>query len=741
MVLLAKKLLSLKVVMTGITEKTFADMALIVAKSGGVIPALSGEEVTVSDVKSTVCMLFCLNLFCLWLASHTGRKEEAFLYLEKMHRIPYVLANLLEDENVKRFSKRLARENAQNKASIVVSSLFTNGAGKEIALKLEENSWSAVGRALDYQEVMETGLPADLARVLVVVDATCAPRLDEALDVMELLYRKRIKFAAVGLERRQEERIRQLSRNRCIFLSSLKKNAMQPLVTLVFYYQLAFFYGQSHGIAMSVAPRNLAKSMTVGRSLFAKVASPARELSKIKNLNEGLKATVAPSEHAERRSIWEKEAVTKRSRQYYEEMRELAAIISSKDLGDEICRAMDENTTRLAHYLFDDNSDIDEIVFAPMDRTSEAAVKNAARIWSRFLGYPVRIITPEAPLGPFKNNILLFTAASSPAGQKRLTKRLETASSPVFRLEPEAGFCEHSLAPKNGGKFLLKNGFEHSRNDYLYAAIHLIFINAWRTAFPEKAEIVSEHFRRGAETVIGVLANPDLKAAISTSMAVNKKYETMFYIGPPTGIGLAWSDKFDRTGTMLCEQHSFGESAHGPLVTVDSRVDAKFVKLGDRNEMLSTFGREKVGLWEKSYLAGKTMDEFINAPPVDPSYEEKTPFFADETWYLPELQPDYDTLNDNLIVMDAAWDRYLDKAIDEISTFGSRYPRMILITQQAFLNGKAKAALYRFPVSSTIVLPETPTGPVPEMHLSFVLNIIGEELSACFDRRTMIDEG
>ena len=108
MVLLAKKLFSLKVIMTAITEKTFADMALIVAKSGGVIPALSGEEVTVSGVKSTVCMLFCLKLLCLWLASRTGRKEEALLYLARMHRIPYVIANLLEDESVRRFSEKLA---------------------------------------------------------------------------------------------------------------------------------------------------------------------------------------------------------------------------------------------------------------------------------------------------------------------------------------------------------------------------------------------------------------------------------------------------------------------------------------------------------------------------------------------------------------------------------------------------------------------------------------------------------
>lgn len=735
MVLLAKKLLSLKVIMTCITEKTFADMALIVAKSGGVMPAFSGEEVTVSGIKSTICMLFCLKLFCLWLTSHTGREKEALSYLERMHRVPYVLANLLEDETVRKFSKRLARENAPCKANIVVSALFSNGAGKEIALKLEENSWSGVGRALDYREVMEKGLPSDLARVLVVVDATCAPRLDEALEVMELFYRKKVNFTAVGLERRQEERIRQLSRDRCIFLHGLKNNALQPLVALVFYYQLAFYYGQSHGIGLGVAPRNLAKSITVGRSLFTEKESPAKELLKIKIMNERSKAALKQSLPVKHSNIWQKEALTNRSRQYYEEMHKLAARISSNDLPGMICQALDENTNCLAHYLFDVDSDIDEIVFAPMDRASQAAVKSAARIWSRFLDYPVRIILPESPLDAFSNNILLFTVASSPAGQQRLPKRPAAASIPVFRLEPGTGFCYRKQASNNGGKFLLKNGFEHARGDYLYAAINLIFINAWHAASPEKADMVSEHFRRSAETVLDVLANPDFKAAVSTSMAVNKKYETMFYIGPPTGVGLAWSDKFDRAGAMLCEPHPFGESAHGPLVTVDSRVDAKFVTLESRNEMLAKFGPEKIVLWEKSYLADRTIDEFIEAPPLEPFSVEKAPFFADGTWYLPELQRNYNTLNDNLIVMDATWDRYLDKAIDEISTFGSRHPRMILMTQQTFLTGKAKEALYRFPVSSTIVLPETPAGPVPEMHLPFVLNIIGEELAACFDRR------
>ena len=83
MVFLARKLLSLKVVMVGITEKVFADMALIAAKSGGVIPILSGEEVTVAGVKSTVCMLFCLDLFLLWVGSSIGRADRVLGTLEQ----------------------------------------------------------------------------------------------------------------------------------------------------------------------------------------------------------------------------------------------------------------------------------------------------------------------------------------------------------------------------------------------------------------------------------------------------------------------------------------------------------------------------------------------------------------------------------------------------------------------------------------------------------------------------------
>jgi hypothetical protein len=59
-----------------------------------------------------------------------------------------------------------------------------------------------------------------------------------------------------------------------------------------------------------------------------------------------------------------------------------------------------------------------------------------------------------------------------------------------------------------------------------------------------------------------------------------------------------------------------------------------------------------------------------------------------------------------------------------------------LITQAAFLDPKSRKQLYRFPVSSTITLPEIAAGPIPEMHLPLILNTIGEEFSACVQRQT-----
>ena len=204
----------------------------------------------------------------------------------------------------------------------------------------------------------------------------------------------------------------------------------------------------------------------------------------------------------------------------------------------------------------------------------------------------------------------------------------------------------------------------------------------------------------------------------------------MFYIGPTTGAGQAWVNRLDRTGIILAEHHSFGESVHGPLVTIDPRVAEKFIEIGTREKLVAKFGADQVAKWEHRYLTDRDIDSFTKAPPADLAGIEKTPFYADDAWYFPELNPAYDIDNDNLIVLDASSNRYFSQALDEISTLGCRYPRMILITQATFLDLKNRKQLYKFPVSSTITLPEIAAGPIPEMHLPFV-NIVGEEFSAC----------
>jgi hypothetical protein len=441
-------------------------------------------------------------------------------------------------------------------------------------------------------------------------------------------------------------------------------------------------------------------------------------------------------------SIWEKNALTRASQAYYRQMRRLAGLVSTGDWQAIVRGSVEENAGRLASHLFDDNSDIDEIVFAPMDRASEAAAKSAAFVWSHLLDYPMRIISPDAPLGAFERNVLLFTLAASSSGRQRLAERLAAAACPVFRLEADRGADDCRPVENKGGGLLLKNVPADACSDYLYAAVNLVFIRAWRRIFPAKAEIVDAHFRSCGETVLQLLNNPDLKAVLEKCIAANRQYETFFYIGPPAGTGLAWVEKFDRTGAMLMEPHSFGESAHGPIVTVDSRVDRKFVRLEDRAQMASTYGEDRVSSWERRYLEGKRIDAFLKAPPVELFPAEKSPFFVDGAWYLPELRAGYDPANDNLIVMDACWEPYIDQALDEISAFGCRYPRMILMTQQSFLKGKTKDALYKFPVSNTIILPETPGGSVAKMHLPLIMNVIGEELAACarVDINLKIDE-
>ena len=285
MVALAKSLQTHKSVMIAITEKSFADMALFAQKSGGVIPVLSGEEVTITGIKSTLCMLFCLYLFVIWMASQKGRKKAAINHLKKLQRVPEILSQVIADETLEVFSKHLASQSAQSYAAVVADALDTIGTGREVASKLEEMSWTAVGSPIDYKNFRPEALCQDLNKNLILINATSKARFPEALDLMKTLYEKGFPFAAVTYSNRELADMKRYTRDQVVCLPKIE-DVLQPFIDLVFFYQFAFHYGLAHGRNAEDFPRNRVKSVTASRSSPGRTLSAAEELLRLKETNE-----------------------------------------------------------------------------------------------------------------------------------------------------------------------------------------------------------------------------------------------------------------------------------------------------------------------------------------------------------------------------------------------------------------------------------------------------------------------
>ena len=732
MVLMAKRLLSLKAVTVGVTEKLFADMALLVKKSGGVIPIMSGEEVTISGIKSTVCMLLCLELFCLWIAFKKGKDNDALPFLHKLEQLPDEISKLLADESMDDFSRTLASRHTGTKASIIVDALNSTGTGREIAMKLEESSWSSIGKVYDYQDVLNLELKENLKRSLVLVNATRQGRLHEAIQVMEKLYRKGVEFAVVSCPNRNQDLIETYSNRQCVFLPRLE-DSIQPFVDLIFYYRFSFYYGTAHGRDSGEPPRNRVKSLTVSRNLPDRSPSAAHELFRMKEINRLKTVDTDIRAKLEKQSTWEQEASTDPAKTYYRELRRLALILDDVEAFNKLFTFDPGNLDLLGNAVFTDRSDIGEIVIVPMDRDADAAARNSSGHWSRLLGFPVRVVSPEEPLSHFSEETLVILAAAQSSKKDTVDDRIRSLSCPFVWFGVNIDFHENYPKSSAIGCFQMKQNFEHCRCDLIYAGINLLLIAAWNQIAPEKASIVASHFKMCANLIETVLNDGSLKDASRMAITANKMYNTAFFIGPPSGSGRVWADRFDQSGTVLMAHHSFGESAHGPLVTVDPRVDDKFVKLTERYEMVSLYNENQVEEWERAYLDGNSMDDFLLSPPLDPSQRLKTPFFAEGSWYLPVLRPDYDTTNDNLIIMDATSERYFDHAIDELATFGCRHARIIVITQEAFQNSPEKKALYKYPIGNLILIPcfmrEKDNLPISDFLLPFAMNLLAMEMT------------
>jgi hypothetical protein len=120
---------------------------------------------------------------------------------------------------------------------------------------------------------------------------------------------------------------------------------------------------------------------------------------------------------------------------------------------------------------------------------------------------------------------------------------------------------------------------------------------------------------------------------------------------------------------------------------------------------------------------------FLNQSPNYLFYQAETPFFAEGNWYFPVLRQDYDTTEDNMVILDATSQRYLAQAQDEMSTFGARYARMIVISQEAFFGPDQKISLFKYPISHMLLLPplfehNKTMVPIPDLILPIAMSMI-----------------
>jgi len=732
MVAAAKDLQAMNAAIIGVTEKVFSDMGLIASRSVGVLPALSGEEVTIPGLKSVLCMLFNVSLFALWLSSKIFPQADRTPLTEGLQALPGLLAEVFQDREILNFSKTLAAESARSRSAVIVDAMYTTGTGREAAFKLEETSWNAVGRCLDYREVSAGSMGADPLKDLVIVNATNEARLQEALGIMEGLKARKIPFAAVGFTGRHQAMMEEACGGRLALLPKVD-DELQPFVDLMFYYRFAFLYGLAHGRSAEDFPRNRAKSVTAGRSVVRKGRTPAAEITAMAASCAGPLEGGADKPGLDRESLWESEAGEK-EKAYYGGMRFLAMTMREGSGPESFFKTFSMSMDRLSKALFDQVPDDGDMLLVPLDRAAHNTARTLSTHWSRLLGCTPRVTVPEDLRAHFPGDTVAFFLAADAPSPALLAPVLEKASSSCFFCGPSLHKDAAAVFESGLGAALLRDDFKNCEEEALFASLFSLFASLWKLKDPWRSSTVEEHFRRCGPAVGAVLNCEALRRGIAEAMRDNRNYSTAFLIAPPGGTGPSFAHRFERNGSLFLESYLFGESVHGPLVTVDPRIEHKFVRLERRRHMVSAYGEARVSAWETSFLSGGTVDDFLSTPPDDIPLHAKSPFYAEGAWYLPVLKPGYDPVNDNLIIMDASSERFLDRVLDEMATFGCRYARTILISQDALESRPAWKNIYKYPISHTLCLPGLDVSggldPLPEISLPLALNLLAAAMAA-----------
>ena len=729
MVKLSKELYRNNILFIGVTEKIFGDMALVARKSCGVVYVMSGEEVTVSAVKSTFCSMMSLVLFSLHIGRDIIRRPVDWSVTGGIMQIPHYLKSMTEDKNMDNLAGELALQYAGKDGFVLIDALHSTGTGHEAVMKMEEMTWSMAGKAIDYDDVNLRLIKDAGKRCFLAVNATCAGRFSQAIRIMETLYNEGIPFCAVTFDGTETERIRNFSNGNLVLLPKLD-DSFQPFVDLMFYYMLAFHFGLAVGRKPDDYPRNRAKSVTTSRSVGYEQSTVQGEFFLLKH-KEQLLGEMGPA-------VMDSETITHLERvirkdpfaQRIRGAKYLAAAIGDTDPTDRLLafdRKLHEDFARM---VFAEESET-KLKFVPLDAGAEAAVRNVAARLKRFVPVPMRIVErSEVPGNSGEDTVNIAVSSCYFPGDPERLQHLDSERTRYFGPECMEGT---ENGPENG--YRVRSDFHEPLEEIvLYTALSLVLLDAWAMWEPEKAKIVQTHFKRAARVIRNLMEDKALCHDIYQVMGRNREYKSCLILSPPDGTGLSLASKFDDQGKMLASYQPYGAGAHGPLVTVDNRVGAKYVRLERREFMVEKYGEENVRHWESVFMENKDIDRFLEGMENDLSAKADTPFFAEGDWYLPLLRHDYDVREDNLVILDASNERYLDHAADDLAVFGCRHARLVLISQDIFLEMPERRSLFKFPVSGIIRIPALEGAeqrvPLTDFLTPFAMDIVGTVMAA-----------
>ena len=726
MVQLAQQLLHDKILMVGITEKRFADMALAAAKSAGVMPVFSGEEVTIASIKSALCTLLCLHLLTAWIGVQKQMLTSLDPILGIVNDLPERIDRLNNDPDVIAFSRRTADAIAGASAIIAVSTPEAAGIGNEMALKIEEASWYAPGRWHTYDDILAMEPGQWSPGRFVIVHATRRRRIDAAAAVIEKLAAAGIDLAVVTCPNRHQERMQQICAGRCLVLP-WQDDISQAYLDLAFYFRLALDVGLACGHGAGVAPRNRTKSSTVTRSQPKTGRSPAAELKRIAAATAGKRVADGPPPMTSM-TPWEAALGAPAAQEALGGLRRLAGQLQQEDPLAALGACGEDGLQELGRCLFDTRSEINGILALSLDPAARAAVHDAAVFWRRLITLPIRALPAgEWPRHVSEDELVLITstgAAPTPAANDwtALTGRkfvwIGAASPPT-----------EAAATTAIARFRLPSAGSCGATAQVYAGLNLLLARAWHRHAPQRATIVEGHMHAAGQALEAILQDEGLLDGLRKVATDNARYRSAFFISPFAGPGRVWERAFDAAGRLMMVHHAPGTSGHGPIVTIDGHADGKFVGLTLRDDMVGCYGEAAVARWEATYLGGRSVDAFLARPPATPLLKPQMPFYAGHRWYLPVLQPDYDTRQDNLIILDMTGERALPAMLDELSLLGSRVPRLVVITQEDRLRQAGAETVFSFPVSNLLILPAVAGAPIADLHLPLVLDALGVALA------------